>query len=158
MTDRETILRIIGAIGGDPGFGGNAETCQLALEKAASVLREHVAEAKQFTHQWYAVRWERLRQLIKDEAPGIEDKACCVMANATAYHMEPPTYDQILAQKNCEIKAMESAIQQERDLLVALIEDLWQHAEPSLRDPNIRDQVACVLSTAGNALGSEKPT
>lgn len=68
----------------------------------------------EFTHQWYAVRWKRLRDLIHDDARHIEDDACCIMANGTADSMEPPDYDRMLVQKDNEImrlKKFEQAMQ-----------------------------------------------
>jgi hypothetical protein len=66
----------------------------------ADLLRELVNrqqsghEKVEFVQQWYAERWERLRDLIHDNALHIEDEACCIMANGTANVNEPPTYAQ----------------------------------------------------------------
>ena len=57
-------------------------------------------ESKQHTVEFYAVRWERLRQLIHDNACHIEDEACCIMANGTASPDEPPTYAQLINTAN----------------------------------------------------------
>lgn len=46
----------------------------------------------------------------------------------------------------------------DRHELVALISVLWLHAAPSVRHNDIREKVACVLSTAGNVRREEKPT
>lgn len=62
------------------------------------------AEKIQFTHEWYAVRWERLRKLIHDDALHIEDEACAIMANGTATVGEPPTFAQIIAVLRAELK------------------------------------------------------
>lgn len=56
-------------------------------------------------HDWYAVRWERLRKLIHDDAGHIENEACCIMANGTADVDEAPTYAQQLAAKDHLIAA-----------------------------------------------------
>lgn len=177
MSKRRAVLAIIKAIGGDPDFWGSAETCRDALEKAEAIITDERMEAAQVCHEWYAVRWARLRDLIHDNALHIEDEACCIMANGTADPNEPPTYDQILSQKNHEIARLQAMVngladriaaaheviakraeKDDRHELVALISVLWMHAEPSIRHNDIREKVACVLSTAGNALGSEKPT
>lgn len=57
-------------------------------ELEAEVLR--LAKSREFTEQWYAVRWERLRVFLKGTE--LEDKACAIMANGTATPEEPPTY------------------------------------------------------------------
>lgn len=72
-------------------------------------------DSKAFTYQWYAERWERLRELIHDNALHIEDEACCIMANGTASAGEPPTYAQqmnglrhefdVLRKENAALKA-----------------------------------------------------
>lgn len=56
-------------------------------------------------HDWYAVRWERLRKLIHDDARHIEDEACDVMANGATTPDDPPTYAQRLAEKDHLIAA-----------------------------------------------------
>lgn len=65
-----------------------------------------------FVRQWYAVRWERLRKLIHDYAlPHVEDAAVCIMANATADPMEPPTYDQILQGLRSEVANLKAQLE-----------------------------------------------
>ena len=51
---------------------------------------------QEFAHQWYAVRWKRIHELIREKCPEHEDEACCVMANGTGSVMEPPRYDMIV--------------------------------------------------------------
>lgn len=129
MSRRRAVLAIIKAIGGDPGFWGSAETCRESLEKAEAIIRDERRDAKQFCHEWYAERWERLRQLIRDEAPGIEGKACCILANGTADHMEPPTYAQILAEKDAEIRRLQAMVNGLADRIAAAHEVIAKRAE-----------------------------
>lgn len=72
---------------------------------AEAVARElgRLARSREFCQRWYAERWERLRQLIHDDARHIEDEACRVMANGTAGVNETPTYAQLLSRKEMEI-------------------------------------------------------
>lgn len=67
---------------------------EVDLSRMAAKLRH--------AHEWYAVRWERLRQLIHDDARHIEDAAISVMANGTTDTMDPPTYAQQMASLRSE--------------------------------------------------------
>jgi hypothetical protein len=58
------------------------------------VSLSRIARKLEHCHEWYAVRWERLRQLIHDDARHIEGEACAVMANGTTTPDDPPTYAQ----------------------------------------------------------------
>jgi hypothetical protein len=53
-------------------------------------------------------RWERLRQLIHDDARHIGDDACCVMANGTATPGEPPTYGQTVSVLRNTVASLEA--------------------------------------------------
>jgi hypothetical protein len=78
-----------------------------------SALR-HNADAFErlaFTHEWYAVRWERLRKLIHDDARHIEDEACAVMANGTAHPFDPPDY----ARQLNAMRAENESLRKDRD-------------------------------------------
>lgn len=48
------------------------------------------------TQDWYAARWERLRDLLRGTE--FEDTACAIMANGTGAPGEPPTYAQTINQ------------------------------------------------------------
>jgi len=65
------------------------------------------AERVEFIQEWYAVRLERLRDLIQDKAPQLEDEICAILANGSANSAEPPTYAQILNQKTYRIAELE---------------------------------------------------
>jgi hypothetical protein len=60
------------------------------LQKEATRLRRQMA----FTQEWYAVRFERLRDLGKQH--GIWNEMACIIANGTANVSEPPSYAQLL--------------------------------------------------------------
>ncbi len=57
---------------------------------------DSLLNGQDWSHQWYAVRWKRLHELIKSDACHIEEESCNIMANGTATSMEPPKYDWIL--------------------------------------------------------------
>lgn len=59
-----------------------------------------------YDHQWYAVRWKRLRELIESDAAHIFDGSCNIMANGTADPHEPPNYDMMLNGLRHEIEKM----------------------------------------------------
>lgn len=61
-----------------------APDCEREVER----LRKRV----EHTEQWYAVRFERIRDEAK--AAGIWPRIACIMANGTAEATEPPTYAQ----------------------------------------------------------------
>lgn len=71
-------------------------------------------ERVDFAHQWYAIRWKRLRQLIHEEAPEIEAKMCSIIANGTTSAAtggyEPPTYAQLLNQAKHRAEKAEAEI------------------------------------------------
>lgn len=69
------------------------EVSRLA-EQVAGLEAENarLRRSREFCQDWYAARWERLRQLIHDDARHIEDDACRVMANGTVSPDETPTY------------------------------------------------------------------
>ena len=77
-------------------------TLQMSLESEIRQLKKQ----QESTHQWYAVRWKRLRDLIHTDAPNIENDACCIMANGTADSQDPPTYAQILNNLRHQITKM----------------------------------------------------
>lgn len=87
------------------GTNGHWEGCkgEAALEIELASLRAALAqseqrrdeaiEAKKFTQQWYAVRWERLKDWARNEIPAdLREQFFCIVANATKSVLEPPTY------------------------------------------------------------------
>jgi hypothetical protein len=65
---------------------------------------------------WYAVRWERLKNLLRDTE--YHRPACSIMANGTSDHFDPPTYEQQLnilkanlAECKKELKAKEELLE-----------------------------------------------
>lgn len=72
------------------------------------------------TEAWYAVRWERLRELLRDT--DLEEVACAIMANGSASFYEPPTYAQILY----SLQHDRSQAQNHADTLLTRIENLEQ--------------------------------
>lgn len=86
----------------------DAPTVEVFRCTAEAVVREldRLARSWGFCQDWYAERWERLRKLIRDKAPAIDDEACCVMANGTADAREVPTYGQLLGRKDLEIERL----------------------------------------------------
>lgn len=79
-----------------------------AKESSSDLRARQLAVELEFTHQWYAVRWQRLGDLIRDEAPQILDRACSVMANGTADTNDPPNYDEILNRLRYELTLAKS--------------------------------------------------
>lgn len=90
-----------GRVIGDCQHGRNPWWCCECLQGERNRLEQRLTHC----HDWYAVRWERLRKLIHDDARHIEDEACSIMANGTADVDEPPTYAQQLAAKDHLIAA-----------------------------------------------------
>jgi hypothetical protein len=93
--------------------------------------RDEARESRTFAQQWYAVRFERLRDLAKEH--GIWDKAAAIMANGTVAGLpgrpyEPPTYAQLLNQERHRAEKAE----QERDRLAAAQE--WRAIESAPKD------------------------
>lgn len=62
-----------------------ADALPLAIEEIQRLRR-----ASDFATEWYGRRWNRLRHLIHNQAPHLEETACCIMANGTASHDERP--------------------------------------------------------------------
>ena len=191
MTDRETILRIIEAIGGDPFFWVNAPTCRDALDKAEAILREYVnaesanwqgryksiaeqtgfgrpaTEPKGFPDgepygvildylAWCANGWMGDARLVGNLRAGDIVRAVGEVQQDVSrlQAIVNGLADRIAAAHEVIAKRAEK---DDRPRLIELIDELWQHAEPSIRDTNIREKVACVLSTAGNARREERP-
>ncbi len=95
-----------------------------ALEALAAKHERHLA----FAHDWYAVRWERLRKLIREQAPDIEDAACCIMANGTADVYEVPTYGQMMSRAGHEVARLKK---ENRELTAKVKELEARNAAPS---------------------------
>lgn len=60
-----------------------AEALPLAIEEIQKLRR-----ASDFATEWHGRRWNRLRHLIHNEAPHLEETACCIMANGTVKEQE----------------------------------------------------------------------
>lgn len=103
MTDRERDAALVAEF--RERAATDAPTVEVFRCTAEAVVREldRLAWSREFCQGWYAERWERLRKLIRDKAPAIDDEACCVMANGTADADEVPTYAQLLSRKDMEI-------------------------------------------------------
>lgn len=56
----------------------------------AEAERDKAIRDRAFTEEWYAVRFERLKDLCKEH--GLWDKAAAIMANGTEDTYEPPSY------------------------------------------------------------------
>lgn len=67
--------------------------------------RDEAVRAKEFSAEWYAVRFERLGQLARER--GIREMFS-IMANGTATAHEPPTYAQLLATTRHRVTKAES--------------------------------------------------
>jgi len=86
-------------------LGRNTTTVELHKEiEALKQENEKLEESKRFTSEFYAVRFQRLRDLLKD-TPYFE-KFCAISANGTANPYENPTYAQQLNIKQWEIKRL----------------------------------------------------
>jgi len=108
------------AIDGDPQAmaetirreGDRIQTENESLKSRITELEAENAalnEAKIWSRDWYAVRWERLRDLLKDT--DLWDQANCIIANGTASATEPPTYMQIINMQNHRIEALEKELE-----------------------------------------------
>lgn len=88
----------------------SGEEASRLAERVAGLEAENVQlrRSLDFCRDWYAERWERLRQLIHDDARHIEDEACCVMANGTATPGEPPTYGQTVSVLRNTVASLEA--------------------------------------------------
>jgi hypothetical protein len=109
---------------------GAAECAKLCMERDDLRQRAEAAEKERdHVRQWYAQRWERLKDLAKEH--GIWDKAACIMANGTADSMEPPTYAQQLNEAKYRAEAAEAEnakLREERDRLRAALQNLLTDA------------------------------
>lgn len=98
----------------------HASGCQTPNDLVAALTAERAAreqaerelaaaeKSQRFTHQWYAERWERLRDLFRGQE--IEQAACAIMANGTADPCEPPAYAQLLNTERHRREAAESKL------------------------------------------------
>lgn len=70
-------------------------------------LRQQLAKLQSsldFTADWYGVRWQRLHQLLKEEAtPELRRRACAIMANGTADVLERPEFAYRLTEINQQL-------------------------------------------------------
>ena len=89
----------------EPTYAQKLEARITELEAENATLNE----AKRWSRDWYAVRWERLRDLLKDT--DLWEQANCIMANGTASATEPPTYAQILNMQQYKIEALEKELE-----------------------------------------------
>lgn len=82
----------------------------LSDEDTIAVLEAQLARAilsRDHTHQWYAERLERLKDLLKTN--GLWKEGACIIANGTLTH-EPPTYAQQLNVMRHRAEAAEAAL------------------------------------------------
>lgn len=107
-------------------YDGNSSMNAAALFKPEDFEPVDLAALERqlaFLEEWYAVRWKRLKQLVHEEAPAIEARACAIMANGTADSMEPHQYDQALAALRADAERCRKAL---RKLLKAADSE-WEH-------------------------------
>lgn len=100
-----------------------AEALQ-ALEQQLNEARGERDEARsrrEWTEQWYAERFERLRDLAKEK--GIWSEAAAILANGTVSPMEPPHYGQQLNTTRHRAEAAERREEGLRKALARLVTD-----------------------------------
>ena len=119
---REGWENVIGLVLAVPPQAGSDETMATVMfeDGPRSISTpEEVAElrsSKQHTEQWYATRWARLQDWVESQpllTESDKQEASCIMANAVANSIEPPTYDQQMNTLRHEV----AELRQERDEL-----------------------------------------
>lgn len=86
-----------------------------AARDEATAEAEREKERARFAEEWYGVRWERLRDLLR--GTDLWPHACDIMANGTDGMREPPTYARTLNLTRFRAEAAEA----ERDLYRAAL-------------------------------------
>lgn len=107
------------------------EVCEQidTLHDAVASAEKRAVDAERslsFSREWYAVRWERLRDLLRGTTH--EQHACAIMANGTtlrnddgSFSAEPPTYAQLLSTKEWRAEAAEKRAEDAERKFAALL-------------------------------------
>lgn len=85
----------------------------------AEIELERLRDSLDSSRVWYSVRWERLKNLLKETEYG--NAAHSIMANGTADPFEPPTYEQQLNTLKYKLEETEKNLRAKEELLKELI-------------------------------------
>lgn len=96
---------------------------------------EELEDRVAFTHEWYAVRIERLREFAKEK--GILTEVACILANGTLtgitndkVHYEPPTYQQKMELLKWDVEKLKKELADAKEE-IARLKDRPQQDEVS---------------------------
>lgn len=85
----------------------------------AEIELERLKDSLGSSRIWYSVRWERLKNLLKDTE--YSNSANSIMANGTADPFEPPTYEQQFNMLKYKLEEAEKNLRAKEELLNELI-------------------------------------
>lgn len=95
-----------------------AITARIIAAEYSDVIaeRDRLKNLIEGINDWYGQRWQRLRELLREEAPEIEERAINVMANGAADTMESATRPSFIEQLTAERDRLAKQVERlERD-------------------------------------------